>query len=189
MNTRVPILLVALLLPLLSGCFYSREISRTQRAIERANPGVDFDRRFVFSMGRGSIGVLSEMSSFSRERDVRLVSDYLRNLKSVRVGMYELEGNLDRPLVLDIPQRRHESWQTLARVRDDSTNVSVLYRERFGEVRDLFVVALNNPDLVIVRLTGNFTELVSRAIQDFSDRLPRLDLFKRTDGSTKQSEQ
>lgn len=180
MRTRIlQLALVLAMLPLVSGCFYSREIARTERAIERANPGVDFDRTFMLSMGRGSIGTLAELSSFVRQREALMASDYLREIKRVKVGVYEIEGPIDRPLSLgQLPQSRSGSWSTLARVNDgDSVNFSVMYRERFGEVRDLFVVALDAPDLLIVRVTGNFTEMLIRALEDFSEYMPRTGLF------------
>lgn len=173
---------LVLALPLLvqcTGCIYSREIAATQRAIERENPGVDFDKRFVFSMGRGSIGTVAELASFARVSEARMASHYLDNLSKVKVGVYELDGDYDAALDLStIPHFRRGGWQTLARVRQlEGENVAVLYRERYGEVRDLFVVSLSKPDLVIVRLTGNFTEMLIDALADFSDRIPRIGLF------------
>ena len=173
------IVLLLLIAPLLSGCIYSREIVRAQRAIERQNPGLDFDRKFMFSMGRGSIGGLAEAASFIKEDDVRRASSYMRNLSKVKVGVFEIEGDYTGEIdVSRVPHLRRGQWQTLARFEEEEgDNVAVLYRERYGEVRDLFIVALSRPELVVVRLTGNFTDILVDAMADYSEKIPRLGLF------------
>lgn len=161
---------------LLSGCFYSREIASTQRAIAAQNPDVDFDRQITFSAGPNTIDVFAGLASYVRIDDVLRGSDYLRMLRRVKVGIYQIESDVDTPLVLRaIPQLRRGGWQTVARFRgDDGESVAVLYRERYGEIRDLYVLALMRPELVIVRATGNFTDLIIDALSDFADRIPRL---------------
>ena len=170
---RIGALAALLVLPLFSGCFYSREIARTQRAIEKENPQVDFRRQVMFSMGSGSLGTLAELASFGQPAEVREASDYLRHIRRVKVGVFEIEGDLEGPLAMThVPHFTRGGWQTVVRVREpDGENVSVLYRERYGEVRDLFVVALDAPELVIVRLTGNLTQLLLDALDDYGDEI------------------
>ncbi|HEX7070874.1 MAG TPA: hypothetical protein VF190_08715, partial [Rhodothermales bacterium] len=138
----VPCSILLLSTLLLSGCLYSREIAQTQRAIERHNPDVDFDRQFMFSMGSGSIGGLAELGSFFRQEEVRMASRYLEHVRRIKIGVFEVRGDAEATMDLSmLPHFRRGGWQTLARINGhEGDDVAVLYRERFGEVRDLFVV-------------------------------------------------
>lgn len=185
MRSRLPALLALLLmLTTFTGCFYSREIAQTQRAIASDNPDVKFDRRFTFNVGPVWTARLAELAAFGRVDEARLASDYLRDVRRVEVGIFRMRGDVPASLNFTrAPHLQRRGWQALARVREpDGENVSVLYRERYGEIRDLFVIVLAAPDLVIVRLTGNLTNLVLNAWSDFSDRIPRFDVFDSLEG-------
>jgi len=168
--SRAPIaaILLGLLVPLVSGCFYSREIAVTQREVARQLPEVEFRRQFMLSLGPGSVGAVSGIGSFIPHPEARAVTGYFRDLRRVKIGVFKLEG--DSMAAVSPSMIRHmqnEGWQTAVRVRDDDGGlVSVLYRERYDEVRDLYIFSLDESDLVMAKVSGNLTALVQGVLAD-----------------------
>lgn len=166
-------LIALILMPVLSGCLYSREVARTQRAVERENPTVSFDRKFTLSVGRTGIGLLSGLASFTPVAEARDAASYLRSLRNVKIGVYEIEGeDLSDLRIGTIPHLQGRGWLTLLNLRVPGEEaVSVMYRERHGDVRDLVVVGLDASHLVILRFSGNITGMLLEAVADNMQRI------------------
>jgi hypothetical protein len=62
-----------------------------------------------------------------------------------------------------------QGWVTAVKVRDEGDVVWVLYRLDDDSVRELYVVALDEHELVLVRAKGNLEKLVARALQESDD--------------------
>lgn len=165
-----PALLLACFL--LSGCLYSREITRTRHAVERAYPSARFEREVVLNFGPVSLFTARLLTGLmpSEAQEVR---PYLRSVRRVKVGVYRTEalpplGTVELPRLRRLRER---GWETLAAVREEDEAVWVLYRERRGSVRDFYVLALGADELVIVRLKGRLDRLLKHALQEHGDEL------------------
>ncbi len=152
----------------LTGCFYSREIAHIRRDIEREFPGSSFDREFVVTVGPGFFSTVGWLAERVDDHETRRIGEYLTEIRRVKVGVYRTESlPYEGDLELEELQRfRRNGWQVAAKVRDDDELVWVLYRERYEEVRDVFVLALSEDDLVIIRVEGNLNRLLEKIVAD-----------------------
>lgn len=162
----VPLALLLLLLPL-TGCLYSREMARTRHAVEQ-HTGADLDRQVVFTIGPLGLRTVGWMAGLSGDDEVALARTYLRDVRRVKVGVYEVEapGLLDGTAFPPVRRLERRGWETLVRVREDDEAVWVLYRERKGRIRDLYVVALDDEELVLARVKGRLDRMVARALHE-----------------------
>ena len=162
---------------LLSGCLYSREVSRTRHAIERAYPEARFDREVVFSFGPLSL-LSARLLTGLAPSQTEEVRPYLRSLRRVKVGVYRAEG-LSSLNTIDLPQvrrLREKGWETLVAVREPEATTWVLYRERRRAVRDLYVLTLSEDELVMVRLKGRLDKLLTHVMREHGGELDLTEL-------------
>jgi hypothetical protein len=164
---RMSLLLVMLTT---SGCIYSREIQQTRREIERANPGLDLDRQMVANVGPVSLGLARWITSRVNDTDANRASKYLRDIRRVKVGVFNVRGSetqLDG--IAELRRFRRLGWELAARVREDGEDAWVYYRERRGTITDMYAIVYSEDELVIARVSGRLTRLVNEALRDNAD--------------------
>ena len=166
--SRFTIALAAVVVLSLSGCFYSREIAHLRGDIERLFPEARFDRQVVVALGPGTLRPLGWLADHVPEDHARMASDYMRNIERVKVGVYETEYLPPMETVSQPRLRRfeHGDWEMAAKVRDDDEVVWVFYRERYENVRDLYVIVLNDDELVLVRVQRHLNQLLEAVLED-----------------------
>lgn len=164
MKRLLPLLLC---LPLLTGCFYSREMVGTKRAIERELPDVELDREVTLSVGPLALRFTRFVTGFVRDEDAQMARAYLRDISRVKVGVYDVAylPTLDDfdPMRL---RRFRDDWEVAVKVREDDQFVWVLYRPERDTVRDLYVLVLSEDELVMARVKGHLNRLVARVMED-----------------------
>ena len=163
---------------LLTGCFYSREIASTKRAIEYENPGLDLDRNVIVSLGPLSIGFARMIASFipvddAEEYEFDQARHYMRYVKRIKVGVYDVNFEGDQ-FSLKMPQELMEDhmsrgWEQLAKVREDGEQVWVFYKSERDKITELYTVVNDGDQLVVAKLKGDFTSLIERAVADHLD--------------------
>jgi hypothetical protein len=152
-----------------AGCFYSREIAHTRRDIEALYPGVRFEREAVVSVGPGTMHGLSRLTGLVPEYYSRLVSGYLDEIEQIKVGVYRTYG-LPPLDAVDLPRLHRfedQGWLMAVKSLEDDTAVWVLYRERHGTVRDLYVLVLTEEELVLARVQGHLNRLLEQVMADY----------------------
>lgn len=157
-----------LLVPTLTGCFYSREIVHLKRDLEREYPEARFERTVIVRVGTGTFRTLGWLIQLAPDDEAELVGGYLRDIRRVKVGVYEVD-NLPPLRALAIPRLprfQEEGWEVAVKVREDDEVAWILYRERYGTVRDLYFVVLDDEDLVVLRFEGYLQALLERALAD-----------------------
>ncbi len=162
------LLLVVVMGTALGGCIVSREISHVRNEIESEFPGAEFDTEVIVSVGPGLFRTLGWILRRVPDEDANLAAAYLRDVHRVKVGVFRTrELPLDGDLELHTLRRfERNGWSVAARVREDDEQVWVLYRERYGHIRDMFVLVLDPDELVIVRFEGDLNEIVRLARED-----------------------
>ncbi len=151
-----------------SGCMYSREMSSTRRSIEAEFPGAEFDRKLVFTVGSVGLRVASWVTGLVPDEEVADVREYIDDVRRVKVGIYDTE-HVPESNGGGIPVLRglvDKGWEIAVQSREESEHVWVLYRARRDRVRDIFVIVLNEEELVIVRVTGHLDRVLQRAMRD-----------------------
>lgn len=153
---------------LLSGCIYSREIARTRRDIERQYPDARFDRQVVLNLGPNTLGLVGWLADISDDEDAEQASAYLRDISRVKIGVYEVE-NLPELSGLELSKLgrlERQGWEVAVKAVEGNEAVWVLYREGGETIRDMYVFALDDEELVLVRIRGHLSRLLERAMQE-----------------------
>ena len=162
-----PLVLLIVVLPM-AGCFYSREIAHTRRDLERSYPDAEFDREVVVSLGPVALRTLGWVSGLVPDEDVDMARAYLREISRVKVGVYNVEylPSLDGFDPPSLRRFRNDGWEVAVKVQDAEGMVWVLYRENRDDVRDLYVIVLDDEDLVLARVKGHLNRLLARVMED-----------------------
>ncbi len=161
-------LLVAIFGTVLTGCIVSREISHIRNEIEAEFPGAEFDTEVIISVGPGLFRTLGWILRRVPDEDANLAAAYLRDVHRVKVGVFRTrelphDGNLE---LHTLRRFEREGWSVAASVREDDEQVWVMYRERYGHIRDMLVLVLDPNELIIVRFEGDLNEIVRLALED-----------------------
>lgn len=177
---RAATLALALLLfaPTLGGCFYSRELAQTRRALERSSPGTDIDTEFAFTAGPNTLRfaewVLSVTETDDQEErdDIDRAREYLRQVRRVRVGIYHIDRFGSRPAPFEpeaLDRFGKRGWELALSAEEDGERAWVLYREAWGRISDMFVLIQDDRDLVMVRIDGRLDDLLRLALEDYGE--------------------
>jgi hypothetical protein len=162
------ILSIVVIVTTCSGCLWAPELDGVRKDIERQLPGASFHREFALSLGPITLGLARTI--------IRLVPDaaeareYLEDVRSVKVAMYDAR-NLPTDLDLRMPRKleslvEKDGWEIAAKVNEERDNVWILYRAEEDSIKDLYIVALSDDELVLVRAHGNIDQLATKAMHD-----------------------
>lgn len=158
---------IAAALPFAGGCIWTPELSQVKQDIARQIPDATFDHQVSLAIGPGGMALArAVVSMVPQAGDAR---GWLKDVSRVEVAVYEVH--------LDDPGRRiatpsriedmlDDGWEMAARVREEDESVWLLYRLDGESVRELFVVALDKDELVLVRVKGRLERLIARALSD-----------------------
>jgi hypothetical protein len=125
-------------------------------------PGVTLTREFAVAMGGLVFDVLDV---------VAIGEDGFSEMDAVQVAVYKVTGveNFDS---LNFEQTlsardRHLHWDTVVRVREESEKVWVLLGMDYGKasVEAVSIFVLDNDELVLINVTGEFNELLEYALE------------------------
>ncbi len=175
MNPRIllsmAVAAIAAALPMAGGCGPARELKQVKQDIARQLPDADFEHELSFAIGPGGMALTRAITSFVPDTDD--VHRYLEDVTRVEVAVYEI--HTDKPSRrIETPSRIEEmlanGWELAARVREKHESAWVLYRIEGDSVRELFVVALDKEELVLVKVKGRLERVIGRALTQ--GRLP-----------------
>lgn len=176
--TASPLLRVttlALVLLAASGCmFHTPGLAKQRQALERQIPGAEFDRTIGLKFGRISLGLARSIARASLDdsddEESRQVIALLRKIKGVQVGLYrtiELPPIDTRTFRLPSDdQLRGDGWYVAAEIRgEDHVAWALAKNDARGIVRQIQVGALDEDELVLVRVRGNVQEMLDELIE------------------------
>lgn len=160
-------LTLALLLPILSGCLGSSHMQQVRWDLERQQESGSYRKIVGVHAGPALLGLARWIVSWTDQEDDWDARRIMQHFHRAYVRVYEFRGrptqaSLRMPKALRDLQ--HDGWETALSVREEGSNVWMLYKERYGNVRDLYMVVVDEEDLVMIRAKGNFNELVEEAI-------------------------
>ena len=157
------------------GCFWSSELSGVRADLQRQLPGSSFDKNLELSFGPVILAfarvITSVIPGASEARP------YLSGVSRVQVGVYDC--HLDTMEDLHMPKRLQslldDGWETAVRVRDEREAVWILYRPDGEKVKEIFLVVLNDDELVLVKARGNLERVLAAAMDQAHGRRGSLD--------------
>jgi len=154
---------------LVPGCIGAREMSHVRNDIEALNPELRLDREAEITIESGLFTTVGRiLGRMADDDDVFKAAAYIEGLHRVKLGVYKIRGRRVRdPLQIeDLERFQRDDWRLASRVSEDEETVSVLFREFYDEVRDLFILVQNDEELVLVRLEGSLNFLLEKIVAD-----------------------
>jgi hypothetical protein len=174
MSNRVLSILsvLGLVLTLFTGCFKLTvpEFTQVRNELEEQVPEARFEKEIELGLGRITLGAAKWVCLLVP--DAREASKYLNEITGVSIAVYEVDSLL--PVDdLELPKRlqrllEEKGWDVLVKVREEGEIVWVLYQEHREHIRNLYVVALEDDELVLVRLRGRLDRLFAKALEEES---------------------
>ncbi len=174
--TAHKLLALVAVITLFSGCFSlsARELAEVRRELETQMPEARFEKEIELSFGRMALGAMKWLCLVIP--DTREARKYLKDISGVSVAVYEVES-LPPLNEVDLPKRlgrllEDKDWDVLVRAREEDQIVWILYQEHRRSIRNLYVLALEPDELVLVRLRDRLDRLFAQALEESDTRMP-----------------
>ena len=172
MRKRIALNFLALVagMMLVSGCFSlsARELAEVRRELESQMPQARFEKKIELSLGRITLGAVKWLCLLIP--DAREARKYLRDISGVSAAVYGVESlppvndaRLPRGLQRLLEKR---GWDVLVKVREADQIIWVVYQEHRKSIRNLYVVALEQDELVLVHLRGRLDRLFAKVLEE-----------------------
>lgn len=153
-----------------SGCIGVNSGFRSIRNHLLDNMSEGYEREIEFSVGAGGIYLASLFVSFSEEDES--VDDLLRQITSVQIGIYKNEtgqkAKNDFTILKSLSNKMEEKgWTYIVRSIDDDEMVAVFVNNDISdELTQVFVVALEDKELILAEVHGDLGGLIEIAIRE-----------------------
>lgn len=159
-----------------SGCvMHARTLETTRFGLERELPGARFDSELQLKLGRVSLGLVRRLASLADDEDVEELG-ILRDIRRVELAVYRTESLPSiRETAFAIPRERNlrkKGWKTAVRAVSADSASWVLFLEQQGEIRGLLVGALDDDELVLVKIHGDIQGIFERLMEEHVLDLP-----------------
>lgn len=170
MKTTIKLLIITLASSfLLSGCiavdgYFKNVRNKVFKSVEG-----DFHREVEFSLGAAAITLSSVAVAFSDAPD--FTDDMLRKIDRVQIGVYENRDwrsyrpnfNSLRTITADLAD---DGYEFIVRTINRDEMAAVMIKGDDYKIKEMFVVAVNNEELVMTQIFGDLDELVEIAIRE-----------------------
>jgi len=177
MKTKSIILLIvtSFFLLTLTGCIgVNRQFSEVKNKI-MGELGDDYKTEFQFSVCPALIHVSSLFVDLAADEEY--IDDMLREISSVQVGVYnkveDAEHSPDLSMLNSIDEEmRSNGWKYIVRTLE-SNEFTTIYISADPEelLEKMYVINLNDEELVIVEVNGDLKKVISYAIEERSFNL------------------
>lgn len=160
-------LLVALVS--LGGCVFDPDIETIVAEIESQIAPADLEPEVNLRIGRGLLALAKGITGLVNEPEMAEARAVLSGVDEVHVGVYKIHG-WPRDMVLDMPESMREKldgddWQVIVQVRERDSAVWVIGRRSGSRLGGLYVVALEETELVVVKLEGDLSRSIDAAVR------------------------
>lgn len=167
--TAFPLLMLAVTVAATPGCFFNPDIDDMVEALELELDGVELEPEMRLRFGRASMGLARTALRFAEDDDpdVAMAGDILDGVREVHLGVYEVWGldetpRLPRSICNDLDE---DGWSLVVEARDWSSGVWILSQIERDEVTGLYVVSIDDHELVVVKLRGDLTRAIDGMVR------------------------
>lgn len=160
------ILLIALLF---TGCFGVDRSFRGVRDYVLASSENQFDREFEFSFGSATIGMAEIAVNFADTEEP--VGEILSEINSVQVGVYKNtsyvknKSNFEELKFLTNKMKK-AGWDCIVRSIERDEMAAIFVRVHDDELNQLFVISINDDEIVLAEVLGNLHKVIEVAIRE-----------------------
>ena len=160
------ILLVALLS---TGCIGVDRGFRSVRDYVLDSSNNQLEKEFEFSLGSVSITMAELAMNFTDIEEP--IGEVLSEISSVQVGIYnnnydvKIEPSFEEAKFLT-SKMKDAGWDCIVRSVDGSDMAIVFVKAHDDELNQLFVISVNNEEVVLVEVLGNLHKVIEIAIRE-----------------------
>ena len=169
MRKNMYIVVIMFLLPMMSGCMTNGDFNFIEKSIRHQIYPAKLKTNFKFSFGFTSLTSARLITSFID--DAEEATMYLREVKKVQVGVYEINKAKDVSR-FQIPREAEKrllrkGWTPFVRVRErGGGQVDLFYKQISNHTASIYAVVLEHDELVIVEIKGRLEKILEKAIQE-----------------------
>ena len=165
---RSALVMVVMSSLLISGCLFFPDLEGVEEIIVRELEPARLETTVKLELGPGLLSWAKLVCNWADvEEEVR---GCVAEIRRVHLAVYEVHGiRSDRPIRATAPiQKRLEQagWEILVKARKTEEFCWVFYRPRGDFINELYVIALENNDLVLVKVEGRFDRMIARVLKD-----------------------
>ncbi len=161
------LVILLFLTPFLTGCFGVNGYFKSVRNDIIEHLDVNFAEDTEFALGSVTLGIAGWFVPEDEE-----ASQFLDDIKAVQVGVYKKdisENTRSHYTILEKIDRRmkRHGWHYIVK-SCSKDEVSAIYVNKDLErgVKRMFIVSLNNEELVILQIDGNLSRIIETAVHD-----------------------
>lgn len=162
----VGLLLIALLS---TSCIGVDRSFRSIRNYVLESSGDNFEKEFEFSLGSVSITMAELVMNFADVEEP--IDEILSEVSSVQVGIYnnnsgtKIEPNFEELKFLTNRMKK-VGWDCIVRTVNRNEMVAIFVRSHEDELNQLFVISVNNNEMVLIEVLGNLHKVIEIAIRE-----------------------
>ena len=153
-----------------TGCFgVNAKFYRLKHSVF-SKIGSGYHTDVEFGVGSFGLSLAKTAVKFSDDNDAEEVHEMLRNISHAQVGVYKKRGHGELNISRDFfyttdSELTSQGWRYVVKDRDSRSLTTVYYKQNEdGEMNELLVVSLDDNELVIADLEGNFNRMVAEAV-------------------------
>lgn len=169
-NKKIVILILLLAVVGLSGCIGVNRDFKIIRSNILANVNGNFEREIEFSVGSGLLELTGVFVSFTdTEVDAE---DLLDQIHRVQIGVFKNKGFEEFSYSADLLDKlsygmEQAGWSYIVKNKEKGEMAGVFVKEESGgEIRQMFVIALDDDELVMTEISGHINKLVEIAVKE-----------------------
>ncbi|MBT8383948.1 MAG: DUF4252 domain-containing protein [Ignavibacteria bacterium] len=169
MKTKIFLLPILFLFLFLNGCIgINKEFAEIRNKVLN-NLDDDFRSEYQFSIGSVGITVSSWFVDAAADED--LPAEILEDVSSVQVGVYKKIRSAGSPSITTLRELENEmlqkGWKSIVKTCDGNELNSIYIRSNSNEMLDrLFMISLNDEELILVEVEGDLKEVIATVIRD-----------------------
>jgi len=170
MKTTIKLIIITLAASfLLSGCIAVDGYFKNVRNKVFESVEGDFHREVEFSLGAAAITLSTVAVSLSDAPD--FTDDMLRKIHRVQIGVYEnrdwrsYKPNFTslREITTDL---KDDGYEFIVRTVNNNEMAAVMVKSDNNRVKEMFVVAVNNEELIMTQIFGDLDELIEIVLRE-----------------------
>ena len=153
---------------LLTGCFSVDGYFKKMRNTVLNGIDGDYKREIEFGIGAAGLALSSYAVSFSDANDY--ADDMIRKIDRVQVGIYKTR-DYEKPkfstLKAVTSDLKDEGYEFIVRSVDHDEMTAVMVKnEHDNRLKEMFIVTLNDEELVLVQVFGDLDKLIEIALRE-----------------------
>ena len=169
-KSKITVVLLVLLGFTLTGCIHvNRQFKQTRNSI-LSTIEAEFERETEFGLGPVGLTVAKAALTIAVDEDeAEVAHQAIRQISEVQVGVYKITDRNYELTMLSFNDAtenlRKKGWIPIVRNSSHGELNMIFIRKNEKEIKDIYVIALDNDELAIVNVHGRLDKLVAIGLQ------------------------